>query len=165
MVQNIHAANRSRNAICGKTRPIWCALQTAPMLPAMRQATNPDDIRVMADDIARLMADRFGGARRGEFPSLYVMIRRRGAALPRSLRGHAQALAAADAMTAAPKIARQMDLTAPNRAYAALLNYLEPLGSLSRWQGRALTFAASVTFGLLVLAALILWLMVRRGYL
>ena len=51
-----------------------------------RQATSPDDIRDMADEVARLIAARFGGARRGERPPLGVMLRRRGGALPRRLR-------------------------------------------------------------------------------
>ena len=56
-------------------------------------------------------------------------------------------------------------LAALSRAHAALVGHLQPLGEFSRWQGRAIGFAASVAFGLLVLAALIVWIMVRRGHL
>lgn len=119
----------------------------------------------MADEVARLMAARFGGARRGERPPLHVMVRRRGAALPGKLRKHARRLAEADRISAQPRIARQQDLAALSRAHAALVGHLQPLGELSRWQGRAIGFAASVAFGLLVLAALIVWIMVRRGHL
>ena len=135
------------------------------MLPAMKQATNPDELRDMADEVARLMAERFGGARRGEFPDLTTMIRRRGAALPGKLRKHAAKLAQADSLTASPRIARQMDLVPANRAYAALTGHLQPLGKVSRWKNRAVNFAASVAFGLLILGALVLWIMVRRGHL
>lgn len=135
------------------------------MLRAMTQAQTPEDIRDMADEVARLMSDRFGGSRRGEFPSLTDMIRRRGAALPGRLRGQARLLAQADQMTAQPRVARQMDMRPATRAHAALVKHLRPLGSVSRWQGRAVSFAASVALGLLVLGVTVVWILVRRGYL
>lgn len=131
----------------------------------MTQAQTPDDIRAMADEIAQLMADRFGGARRGEFPRLGDMIRRRGGALPRRLRRQAAALAEAEARIAQPRVARQIDMRAVARAHAALTSHLRPLGSISRWQNRALNFAASIALGLLVLGAVVVWLMVQRGHL
>ena len=130
-----------------------------------RNATGPDDIRDMADEVSRLIAARFGGARRGEHPPLHIMLRRRGGALPRRLRKQALALADADQLSAQPKIARQLDLAQLSRAYQALMAHLQPLGELSRWQGRATAFAASVAFGLLVLAAVVVWIMLKRGYL
>lgn len=130
-----------------------------------RIATGPDDIRDMADEVSRLIASRFGGVRRGERPPLHVMLRRRGGALPRRLRRKAAALAHADQLSAQPKIARQLDLAGLSRVHHALTAHLQPLGELSRWQGRAITFAASVALGLLVLAAVVVWVLVRRGYL
>lgn len=130
-----------------------------------RHATGPDDIRDMAHEVSRLMASRFGGARRGEQPPLAVMLRRRGGALPRRLQRQAAALALADRQSAQPRIARQLDLAGLSRAHAALIAHLQPLGELSRWQGRAATFAASVALGLLVLGAAAIWLLVRRGHL
>lgn len=130
-----------------------------------RHATGPDDIRDMAHEVSRLMASRFGGARRGEQPPLAVMLRRRGGALPRRLRRQAAALAKADQRSAQPKVARQLDLAGLSRAHAALIAHLQPLGELSRWQGRAAAFAASVVLGLLVLGAVALWILVRRGHL
>jgi hypothetical protein len=135
------------------------------MIRPMTQAQTPEDIRDRADEVARLMADRFGGARRGEFPRLAEMIRRRGAALPRRLRGQAKLLAEADQQIAHPRIARQMDLRGPSRAHAALTAHLRPLGGFSRWQNRAVNFAASIAFALLVLGAVVLWVMVQRGHL
>lgn len=130
-----------------------------------RHATNSDDIRDMADEVSRLIASRFGGARRGERPPLAVMLRRRGGALPRRLRKQAWTLAKADELSAQPKIARQLDLSGLSRAHQALITHLQPMGELSRWQGRAVSFAASVVLGLLVLAAVVVWILVRRGYL
>lgn len=119
----------------------------------------------MADEVAGLISSRLGGARRGEQPPLHVMLRRRGGALPRKLRKAAARLAEAGQLCAQPKIARQMDLRGLGRDRDALVAHLQPLGELSRWQGRATSFAASVTFGLLILGAVILWLMIRLGYL
>lgn len=130
-----------------------------------RIAQNIDDVRDMADEIARLMVERFGGARRGDRPDLQAMLRRRGGALPRRLRKSARLLAEADMQGAQPKIARQLDLPAISRAHDALLAHLRPLGEIGRWRNHALNFVASVVLGLLVLAGIVIWLMLRRGHL
>lgn len=130
-----------------------------------REAQSFEDIHDMADEVSRLMAARFGGARRGERPPLHVMLRRRGGALPRKLRKAAGLLAEADRISAQPRIARQLDLVGLSRVHAALTGHLQPLGELSRWRGRAISFAASVSLGLLVLAAAVIWIMVLRGHL
>lgn len=130
-----------------------------------RKAERYEDIQAMADEVAILMADRLGGARRSERPNLQAMLRRRGGALPRKLRRAAKLLADSGQHCAQPKIARQMDLRAISNAHRVLTEYLQPLGEFSRWRNRSLNFAASVVFGLLVLAALGIWLMVRQGYL
>lgn len=124
-----------------------------------------EDIRTMADDIAMLMASRFGGLRRGHHADLHLMLRRRGAALPRKLRRQALLLAQADHLVGAPKRARQLDLAQLKKAHDALSAYLRPLGALNRWQGRATSIAAAVSFGLLMVALVAIWLMVLRGYL
>jgi len=128
-----------------------------------RSATSPDDIRDMADEVSRLIAARFGGARRGERPPLHVMLRRRGGALPRRQRKAAQVLAKAQKQAATPKLARQMDSTAAARAHAELVRYLRPLGKAARWQASALNIAAAVMLGLLLVGAVAVWIMVRRG--
>lgn len=122
-----------------------------------------DDVRAMADEVAALMAQRLGGARRGSQPDLATMIRRRGGALPRRQRRAARVLLRAQAQAASPKVARQMDNTAATRAHAELLRYLRPLGASARWQAGALNVAAAVMMGLLLVGAVAVWIMVRRG--
>lgn len=122
-----------------------------------------DDVRAMADEVAALMAQRLGGARRGTQPDLATMLRRRGRALPRRQRRAAQVLAHAQTQAATPKLARQMDSTAAARAHAELVRYLRPLGAAARWQERALNVAAAVMLGLLLVGAIAVWIMVRRG--
>lgn len=125
-----------------------------------------DSARVqdMADEVAALMASRFGGLRRGQQASLAVMLRRRGAALPRKLRRDAIRLAEAEALSMVPRIARQRDGSDATRAHAALVRHLKQLGALSRWQARGLSVAATVALGLLLVAAAAVWLIVWRGY-
>lgn len=130
-----------------------------------RKRDRLEDIPAMADEIADLIATRFGGARRTGHAPLHLMLRRRGAALPARLRARAARLAEADRLAAQPKIARQMPLARLARDHAALRAHLRPLGEATRWQGRAVRIAAQVALGLLIVAALSVWLAVRRGWL
>ncbi|MFC3568774.1 hypothetical protein [Paracoccus sp. TOH] len=120
-------------------------------------------IRPMADEVASLMAARFGGVRRGHPAELESMLRKRGGALPRRLRREARFLAEADRKAGQPKLARQVDLARLEHAYKLLTAYLRPLGQGRRLQGGALGVAASVMLGLLVLGAVAVWIMLRRG--
>lgn len=128
-----------------------------------KQAQDVHDVREMADHVARLIAERFGGAGRGEHPDLARMLRRRGGALPRRLRREARALAMADRDSAHPRIARQLDLPALSRAYRALCAHLEPLGQLQRWRDRSVGVAATLALGLVVLGVVAVWIALRRG--
>lgn len=122
-----------------------------------------DDVKAMAEEVALLMAQRLGGARRNARPSLATMLRRRGGALPRRQRRAARILARAEAVAVTPLLARQIDTAPAARAHAELVKYLRPLGSGVRWRARALDLAAAVMLGVLVVGAISLWLMVRRG--
>lgn len=122
-----------------------------------------EDIRPMADEVASLMAARFGGVRRGQQPVLDEMLRRRGAALPRRLRREARLMAEADRMASQPRLARQVDFARFDRAHKALTAYLRPLGQGARLQGGAVRIAASVALGLLVLGLVVVWIKTWRG--
>lgn len=128
-----------------------------------RKARSFEDIPRMADEVAELMAARFGGAPRGERPPLHLMLERRGAALPLRLRAGASRLAEARRLSAQPKVARQLPLRRLRRDHAALVAHLRPLGALSRWQGRAIGIGAALALGLLVLAGVALWVALKRG--
>ena len=121
------------------------------------------DVLAMADEVAVLMAQRLGGARRGSQPDLATMLRRRGAALPRRQRRAARVLLKAQAQAGSPRIARQMNSAAAARAHAELLRYLRPLGASARWQAAAVNVAAAVMMGLLLVGAVAVWVTVRRG--
>lgn len=122
-----------------------------------------ENIRPMADEVAGLMAARFGGLRRGHQADLDSMMRKRGGALPRRLRREARIMLEADRMAGQPKLARQVNFDRLEHAHKALTGYLRPLGKGMRLQGGAVSIAASVLFGLLVLGAVAIWIMLRRG--
>lgn len=123
-----------------------------------------EDVHAMADEVAQLMAQRLGGARRGTRPDLATMLRRRGGALPRRQRRAARLLAQTQAQARSPRVARQIDTRRAARAHADLVRYLRPLGTAARWQASALNLTAGVLFGLMVLAAGVLWVLVWRGF-
>ncbi|KGJ08421.1 hypothetical protein [Paracoccus sphaerophysae] len=123
------------------------------------------DVHALADEIAQLMAQRFGGARRGTRPDLKTMLRRRGGALPRRQRKAAQRLATLQGKAMVPRVARQIDTAPAMRDHAELMKYLRPLGAGRRWTNSATNIAAAVMFGLMILAAVVLWVLVWRGHL
>lgn len=124
-----------------------------------------EEVQDMADEVAALMAARLGGLRRGKTADLATMIRRRGASLPRRQLRAARVLARADALTGMPKVARQIDMRPVVAAHHELIGYLGPLDAGSRFAQRTTNIAATVVFGLLVLAIAVIWVMVRRGHL
>ena len=122
-----------------------------------------EDVQGWADEVARLMASRFGGARRGTSPALATMMKRRGRALPRRHRRAAALLASHAGLAANPRTARQVDTAPLREAHRQLVEYLRPLGSRRRFTDGLLHVGAAVALGLLVVGALAVWLMVRRG--
>lgn len=124
-----------------------------------------ENIRPMADEVAGLMAARFGGVKRGHVADLEGMMRKRGGALPRKLRREAMFLLQADRMSGQPKLARQVDFDRLERAHRALTAYMRPLGQGTRVQGGLISSAASVLLGLLLLAGVAVWIMTQRGLL
>lgn len=124
-----------------------------------------DNIRPMADEIAGLMAARFGGVRRGHHADLEAMLKCRGGALPRKLRREAKFLAEADRVAGQPKLARQVNFARLEHAHQALTHYLRPLGQGLRLRGGVVDIAASVLLGLLVLAGVAAWILSERGML
>lgn len=120
-----------------------------------------EEILAMAGRVRLLMQRRLGA--RGA--TLAEAVASRGARLPRKLRPAADALADAAATAPAPRLARQADLVALRGYEAELTRYLKPLGRRARFVGSARNVLAAIVLGLIVLAALTIWLLVRRGFL
>lgn len=120
-----------------------------------------EQILEMADRVRALMARRLGA--RGA--TLTEALDSRGNRLPGKVRAAVQALANAETIAHAPKLSRQADLAALHRHQDIALRYLAPLGRRGRVIAGLRSISATVVLGLILLTVLILWLLVRQGYL
>lgn len=115
----------------------------------------------MADRVAALMAEHLKVRGQG----LPEKLRRGGRMLPRKVRAEASFLADACKQAENPHLRVRIDMARVTAAYDACVRHL--IG-LNRWQRRRialLNFLASATFNLLILAALVITVLVWRGYL
>lgn len=120
---------------------------------------DPMALQQMTDRVARLMEQRLGAKGHG----LQAKLRARSRALPRKVRRAVAVLAEAEALAAAPKIARQLDPARVQRAHDIAVHHLQPLGAADRLRATILGIAASVVLALLVTGAGVLAVMVWRG--
>lgn len=91
-------------------------------------------------------------------------LRRAGRRLPRQVRAQAAILAAAEKQVGHPKLARQFDCIAVQKAYANVTAHLRTIDVADARKGRILGIAGVIAFNLLlVMVAFILWLW-WRGY-
>ncbi|MCL7464491.1 hypothetical protein [Phaeovulum sp. NW3] len=120
---------------------------------------DPMALQQMTDRVARLMEQRLGAKGHG----LQAKLRARSRALPRKVRRAVAVLAEAEALAAAPKIARQLDPARVQKAHDIAVHHLQPLGAADRLRATVLGIAASVVLALLVTGAGVLAVMVWRG--
>jgi len=118
-------------------------------------------IQQMADRVAELMELRL----RARGSGLAEKLARGGRALPRRVRAAAGTLAEAAQMAQNPKLLVQIDELRVAAAYDICLHYLGPLGRGARRKGAALDILATIAFSLVVVAALVIGVLVWRGYL
>ncbi|MDP3338724.1 hypothetical protein [Frigidibacter sp.] len=118
-------------------------------------------VQQMADRVAALMEERL----RMRGAGLAEKLRRGGRALPRRIRAEAELLAAAAEKAQVPKLLVQMDHARVAAAYDACVRYLHPLGRTARVRGYVLDLAAASGFALVVTAALVVGVLVWRGFL
>jgi len=118
-------------------------------------------IQQMADRVAELMELRL----RARGSGLAEKLARGGRALPRRVRAAAGTLAEAAQMAQNPKLLVQIDELRVAAAYDICLHYLGPLGRGARRKGAALDILATMAFSLVVVAALVIGVLVWRGYL
>ena len=118
-------------------------------------------IQQMADRVAELMELRL----RARGSGLAEKLARGGRALPRRVRAAAGTLAEAAQMAQNPKLLVQIDELRVAAAYDICLHYLGPLGRGARRKGAALDILATMAFSLVVVVALVIGVLVWRGYL
>ncbi len=115
-----------------------------------------DDLGQEIAHVGRLM--KAGLGLRGE--TLQRQLRSGGRLLPRAVRSAAQRLAEAEAISQAPKLARQLDATALRRDIKTCVQHLTPLAQnrvRHGWWLRAASWAALAVFAAALVAAGLLY--------
>ncbi|MCB2128955.1 MAG: hypothetical protein KDE03_07710 [Rhodobacteraceae bacterium] len=108
-------------------------------------------VEEMAEDVSALMARRLG-MRNGR---LDEKLRRAGRLLPRKVRREVAYLARAAELAQIPKLRAQLDYGRLNRAHAACIAHLKPLGGAERRKKIALDIATSAAVAVFVVAGLV----------
>lgn len=114
-----------------------------------------------ADEIARLIGARLGirGA------TLDTRIRKAGRLLPRRIRRDAELLVRAADFAEHPKLARLIDPTEQRRAHRDCKKYLEQIDGTERLVRMVLALLSANAFNLLAVTALVIAVLVWRGFL
>lgn len=85
--------------------------------------------------------------------------RRAGRRLPRSVRREAAVLVRAETLMAHPKLSRQIDGTALDRAYVTVTKHLKAIDAADARLGRILSVAGTIAFNLIVVfTAFVTWM-------
>ncbi|APZ54976.1 hypothetical protein [Salipiger abyssi] len=100
--------------------------------------------------------------RRGGFETRAARARR---ALPRALRGDLAKVVEARRMAGHPRLARMIDATAVGAAAERVEAHLKRIDVADRRRGRRLSLLAAVMLNLLLVFALLMGLLLWRGYL
>lgn len=115
----------------------------------------PDKVPALAAEIEALLAERLHI--RGRNPS--DSLRKAHRLLPRRLRREALTLSRADALSAHPKLRRQIDRAAVERAHAALARHLRGIDPAARRRAKILDLLAFAALAILLTGAgLVAWM-------
>lgn len=117
-------------------------------------------IQQMADRVAALMEERL----RMRGVGLTEKLRKGRRVLPRRVRAAADQLAAAAAMAQNPKLLLQVDEAMVAQNYDICIKHLSGMNAWARRRGAMAGVAGSIAFSLLVVAALVVAVLVWRGY-
>lgn len=119
------------------------------------------ELRARAEHLAQLMGDRLdiGG------DGFEAKLENAGRRLPRHVRRECARIAEALALAGHPKLSRQIDHRRIKRASRIVERYLMSVDPWARRRDIFLNWLAGLVFSLLVLVAIVLGVMVRRGLL
>jgi hypothetical protein len=117
-------------------------------------------IQQMAARISTLLTDRL----RIKGGSLGEKLSRSGRSLPRKVSQAAEALNLAAEQSHNPKLLLQIDEEAVAANYDICMRYLGPLNKGDRIWGAMLSLSVSILFSLLAVAALVVGVLVWRGF-
>lgn len=119
-----------------------------------------DDITTRTAEIGLLFEERLG-LRGG---SLDRQVRRAGRGLPRAIAREARYLAQAESLAANPRLWRQVDPVRLQAAHRIVCDHLRGIDPRERRKTRIIGVASSAAFNLLAVTALVLVVLVWRGY-
>lgn len=118
-------------------------------------------VQQMADRVAELMENRMQVRGKG----LAAKLQNSGRDLPRDIRAHAEFLVEASAMAKNPKLLPQVDEPKVAEAYNSCLRHLTAISRRDRRKAMARSIGANIAFSLLVVCALLITVLVWRGFL
>lgn len=117
------------------------------------------DVKQRADKLAQLIEEKLGTRGHG----LETKLKRAGRRLPGYLRRDLDYVVQAMHMEANPRLARQIDWTRIDRAFAAAEHHLGGIDPWERRRGFAISWLAGNAFNILLVVALAVAAMAWRG--
>ena len=117
-------------------------------------------VQEKATEVADLMKERLNV--RGK--DLATKLRHTGRMMPKRIKREAQFLADASALAENPKLSRMIDPERVETAHRACVGFLEGVDVADRRKGVVLGILGSVTLALVVISALVITVLVWRGY-
>ena len=139
-------------SVCG-------AIAIVPKLRVGRILTNL--VQEKAAEVADLMKERLNV--RGK--DLATKLRHTGRMMPKRIKREARFLADAAALAENPKLSRMIDPVRVETAHLACIGFLENVDVADRRKGVLLGILGSVTLTIVVVSALVITVLVWRGYL
>ncbi|CUH67387.1 hypothetical protein TL5118_02170 [Thalassovita autumnalis] len=115
----------------------------------------------MESELNELLAEKFGLSS----GPLTARLQRLGRRVPGYVRRAAQVLVEAGAHVGHPKLMMQVDAAEVERAYRTLRQHLKTVDVKDRRKGAVLSLLGSLSFNLLAVLALLLLILVWRGFL
>jgi hypothetical protein len=91
-------------------------------------------------------------------------LQKSGRLLPRWLQQQGEVLAEAEMKVVHPKLARQIDIRAVERAHRSMVTHLKTIDPKDRRIGRVLNVLGGLTFNMILFFALLITVLVWRGF-
>lgn len=117
------------------------------------------DIHMQVNEISTLLEQKLGLRAR----TFEAQVRKARRFLPRALRRELIYLAQAEPLADNPKLHRMIDRARLDAAHRNALAYLERIDIKEKRRTAALNVAASIAFGILVTAIVVIFVLVQRG--
>lgn len=115
----------------------------------------------MASALSLLLHQKIGVKSGG----LEAKVASAGRRLPKRIRRLAMVVVEAEKVSANPKLARQIDHHALDKAYYEVESYLNDIDVAERRKTKLINFFGLLSFNLLAVGGLLLWYLVSQGYL